>query len=243
MTQPSDPADAGRLQMLHLVGPDERRVVPLALVENPAPTVSRASRRSMRIIDVALASFSLVLVSPIALVVAVLIATTSRGPVIFRQQRVGRGGELFEVLKFRSMADGTHHEVHADPVARSLYEANDFKLRPDDPRITTVGRFLRKTSLDEIPQLVNVVRGEMSLVGVRPLLERELALRPELDQRLYRNHLPGLTGLWQVGGRSMVGEHDRFALDREYLQTWSVRSNVAILFRTPLAVLRGAGAH
>ena len=97
--------------------------------------------------------------------------------------------------------------------------------------------------MDEIPQLVNVVRGEMSLVSVRPLLERELALRPELDQHLYRSDLPGLTGLWQVGGRSMVGEHDRFALDREYLQASSVRSNLAILFRTPLAVLSGAGAH
>ena len=204
---------------------------------------SRVSLRLMRCIDVVAASLSLVLVSPIALVVSVLIATTSRGPVIFRQQRVGGGGKLFEVLKFRTMVHGTHLEVHADPVARSLYEENDFKLPADDLRITRVGRFLRKTSFDEVPQLVNVVRGEMSLVGVRPLLERELALRPELDQQLYRNHLPGLTGLWQVGGRSMVGEHDRFALDRVYLQTWSVRSNIVILFRTPLAVLRGSGDH
>ena len=197
----------------------------------------------MRCIDLVVALVSLVLISPIALVVSVLIAATSRGPAIFRHERVGRGGELFEVLKFRTMVDGTHLAVLDDPFARRLYEANDFKLRPDDARITKVGRWLRKTSLDEIPQLVNVLRGEMSLVGVRPLLERELALRPELDQQLYHRRLPGLTGLWQVGGRSTVGDHDRVTLDREYLQSWSVRSNVGILLRTPLAVLRGDGAH
>ena len=197
----------------------------------------------MRCIDVVVASVSLVLIWPIALIVSVQIAATSRGPVIFRQQRVGRGGELFEVLKFRTMVVGTDLEVQADPVARSLYEENDFKLPPDDPRITKVGRFLRTTSLDEIPQLVNVIRGEMSVVGVRPLLEQELKLRPELDQQLYCGHLPGVTGLWQVGGRSTVGEHDRFALDREYLQTWCVRSNIWILLRTPVAVLSGSGAH
>ena len=197
----------------------------------------------MRCIDVVVASVSLVLIWPIALLVSVQIAATSRGPVIFRQQRVGRGGELFEVLKFRTMVVGTDLEVRTDPVTRSLYEANDFKLPPDDPRITKVGRFLRKTSLDEIPQLVNVIRGEMSLVGVRPIVREQLVLRSEFDQRLYRSHLPGLTGVWQIGGRSAVGDHDRLTLDRETLQTWSVRSNIAILFRTPLAVLRGAGAH
>lgn len=215
----------------------------LAEADNPAERLSPTARRLMRCIDILGASMSLVLISPVALIVWALIASTSRGSAIFRQQRVGLGGELFGVLKFRTMVVGTEFQVQTDPVARSLYERNDFKLPPDDPRITTLGRFLRKTSLDEIPQLVNVVHGEMSLVGVRPLLEHELKLRPELDQRLYCCHLPGVTGLWQVGGRSTVGEHDRFALDREYLQTWSVRSNIGILLRTPLAVLRGSGAH
>ena len=205
--------------------------------------VSSTARQVMRVIDVVVASVSLIVLSPLVLAASVLIAMTSRGPVIFRQQRVGRDGRLFEVLKFRTMVDGTHLEVLADPVTRDVYERNDFKLPQDDPRITKVGRFLRKTSLDEVPQLVNVIRGEMGLVGVRPLLERELKLRPEHDRQLYYLQRPGLTGLWQIAGRSMVGDLDRFALDREYLQTWSVRTNVRILLRTPRAVLRGAGAH
>jgi len=197
----------------------------------------------MRVIDVVGAIVLLLLTAPLTVVIAAAVTSTSRGPVIFRQRRVGLGGRMFEVLKFRTMAEGTHAAVLEDPFARRLYESNGFKLRPDDPRITKVGRFLRKSSLDELPQLVNVLRGEMSLVGVRPLLEHELGLRPDGDQTLYRAHLPGLTGLWQVGGRSMVGDHDRLALDREYLETWSVRSNLSILLRTPLAVLRGSGAH
>ncbi len=123
----------------------------------------------MRVIDVVGACVLLVLLAPVSVAVWALIRMSSRGPAIFRQDRVGRGGELFEVLKFRTMVDGTHLAVLEDPFARRLYEANDFKLRPDDARITTVGRWLRQTSLDEIPQLVNVVRGEMSLVGVRPI--------------------------------------------------------------------------
>jgi lipopolysaccharide/colanic/teichoic acid biosynthesis glycosyltransferase len=197
----------------------------------------------MRAIDVVGAAVGLVLTLPLSIVIGVAIKATSSGPVVFRQSRVGHGGQLFEVLKFRTMADGTHAEVLNDPLARRRYEANDFKLPADDPRITRVGRFLRKTSLDEVPQLVNVLRGDMSLVGVRPLLERELERRSALDQALYRAHLPGVTGLWQIGGRSTVGDHDRIRLDHEYLQSWSVRSNLAILLRTPLAVLRGAGAH
>ena len=180
---------------------------------------------------------------PVSILIGVAIRTTSHGPVFFRQQRVGLAGQMFEVWKFRTMADGTHNEVLNDPEARRLYESNDFKLPADDHRITSVGRFLRKTSLDEVPQLVNVFRGDMSLVGVRPLLKPELELRSSEDQALYRAHLPGLTGLWQIGGRSTVGDHDRLRLDREYLQNWSVRSNLAILVRTPLSVLRGSGAH
>ena len=194
-------------------------------------------------IDVVGATVGLVLALPLSILIAVAIKATSRGPILFRQPRAGFGGCLFDVLKFRTMADGTHAAVLNDPVARQQYESNDYKLPPNDHRITSVGRFLRKTSLDEVPQLVNVLRGEMSLVGVRPLLKPELERRSAEDQALYRAHLPGLTGLWQVGGRSTVGDHDRLHLDREYLQTWSVRSNLAILARTPVAVLRGAGAH
>jgi exopolysaccharide production protein ExoY len=168
---------------------------------------------------------------------------TSHGPAIFRQSRVGLGAQSFEVLKFRTMDDGTHDHVLNDPDLRRSYETNDFKLPSDDPRITRVGRFLRRTSLDELPQLVNVLRGQMSLVGVRPLLPQELQIRSRHDRELYAHHRPGLTGLWQIEGRSTVGDSDRIELDRRYLEGWSVRSNVKILLRTPRAVLFGAGAH
>ena len=207
------------------------------------PVVSIGSRRLIRAFDVVVGLVSLILCSLLMVIIAVLVKATSRGPVIFRQSRVGRGAQTFKVFKFRTMADGTHAEVLDDPELRLLYELNDFKLPSDDPRITRVGRFLRRTSLDELPQFVNVLRGQMSLVGVRPLLPQELQLRSGHDRELYAHHRPGLTGLWQVEGRSTVGDTDRVDLDRRHLEEWSVLSNAKILLRTPRAVLFGAGAH
>ena len=194
-------------------------------------------------IDIVAAAITLLVLSPLLVVVAAVVAATSGGPVIFRQERVGQDGVSFEMLKFRTMVEGTHMEVLGDARLRRCYETNDFKLPADDPRITRFGRLLRRSSLDELPQLVNVLRGEMSLVGVRPLLRDELGLRPARDQALYEIHLPGLTGLWQVKGRSRISVGRRVELDRRYLESWSVRSNVRILLRTPGAVLLGPGAH
>jgi lipopolysaccharide/colanic/teichoic acid biosynthesis glycosyltransferase len=202
-----------------------------------------SSRRLSRALDIAVGLPLLIVCAPLMLVIAVLVRATSHGPAIFRQSRVGLGAQSFEVLKFRTMDDGTHDHVLNDPDLRRSYETNDFKLPSDDPRITRVGRFLRRTSLDELPQLVNVLRGQMSLVGVRPLLPQELQIRSRHDRELYAHHRPGLTGLWQIEGRSTVGDSDRIELDRRYLEGWSVRSNVKILLRTPRAVLFGAGAH
>jgi lipopolysaccharide/colanic/teichoic acid biosynthesis glycosyltransferase len=207
------------------------------------PVVLISSRRLSRVLDIAVGLPLLIVCAPLMLVIAVLVKATSRGPVIFRQSRVGLGAESFEVLKFRTMANGTHAEVLDDPELRRLYEANDFKLPSDDPRITRVGRFLRRTSLDELPQLVNVLRGQMSLVGVRPIEYEQLALRSPYDQALYHHHKPALTGLWQVEGRSAYRDSHRVDLDRRCLEQWSVRSNLKILLRTPKAVLAGAGAH
>ena len=207
------------------------------------PVVSIGSRRLIRALDIFVGLVSLVLCAVLLAFIAVLVKVTSSGPVIFRQTRVGRGAQSFKVLKFRTMTDGTHAEVLNDPELRLLYELNDFKLPGDDPRITRVGRFLRRSSLDELPQFVNVLRGEMSLVGVRPLLPQELQIRSGHDRALYAHHRPGLTGLWQVEGRSAVGDTDRVDLDRRHLEGWSVRSNAKILLRTPRAVLFGAGAH
>jgi lipopolysaccharide/colanic/teichoic acid biosynthesis glycosyltransferase len=219
--------------------------VELHLVSNVEvrSTVSTGSRLVMRAIDVVGALVLLVLFSPVMAVVAILVKRSSPGAIIFRQERIGKDGRLFDVFKFRSMAAGTDAQVLNDPELRRRYEQNNFKLDAADPRITRVGRVIRKTSLDEMPQLVNVLRGDMSLVGVRPLLARELALRSPYDQELYALHRPGLTGLWQVEGRSSVGHEDRADLDRRYLECWSAPANVGLLIRTPRAVLCGAGAH
>ena len=204
---------------------------------------SRGQLALQRIFDVSTATVGLVLFVLPALFIAMSVKTTSSGPVLFKQQRVGRNGELFTVVKFRTMRDGTHREVLDNEAERQAYRNNDFKLRPDDPRITGIGRVLRKTSLDELPQLFNVLAGDMSIVGIRPLLNEELALRPAYDQQLYRSMRPGLTGLWQVEGRSTVQKGDRLHLDRRHVETWSVWGDVKLAARTPLALLRTGHAH
>ena len=218
----------------------ELHLVPDSAVHS---TVSSASRRTMRAIDVVGAVLLLVAFGAVMVVVAVLVARSSPGPIIFRQRRVGKDGQHFDVFKFRSMADGTHEQVLSNPELCREYEQNEFKLPADDPRITPVGRWIRRTSIDELPQLFNVLRGEMSLVGVRPIEDRQLKLRSTYDQELYGLHAPGLTGLWQVEGRSLIGADVRVELDRRFLEEWSPWRNVNLLLRTPRAVVRGAGAH
>ncbi len=196
-----------------------------------------------REIDVFVGFLTLVVLSPLIVVAAVAVKVTSAGPVLYRQQRVGRGGKRFEVVKFRTMRVGTHEEVLADPTSRAAYESNGWKLERDDPRITRVGRWLRKSSLDELPQLLNVLVGDMSLVGVRPLLAEELERRPAYDQQLYSSMRPGMTGLWQVEGRSALDDVDRLELDRSYVERWSLLGDVVLLARTPVAVLQVSQAH
>ena len=197
-----------------------------------------------RAIDVVVAVLAVVVLAIPMAIIALLVVATSRGGVLFGQTRVGRDGDPITVYKFRSMCDGAHDLLHTDDELRNQYIANDFKLDGAvDPRITRVGRILRKTSLDELPQLWNVLRGDMSLVGIRPLLFEELAIRPRHDQNLYRLLRPGMTGLWQVRGRSSVEAGDRIALDREYVEDWSIAGDLEILCRTPLAVLRISQTH
>lgn len=205
-------------------------------IEIGAPSSTAMTMK--RVIDVSIASLALIVFAPVMAVIAIIIKATSRGPVLFRQERMGQGGELFTLTKFRSMRDGTHGDVLADEEALRQYVENDFKLPSDDPRITAIGRFLRKTSLDELPQLVHVVRGEMSLVGIRPLLAMEVAQRSPYDQACYKLLKPGMTGLWQVEGRSSIAHEDRYSLDRRYVEDWSVGGDIGLLLRTPLAVVR-----
>lgn len=192
-----------------------------------------------RTFDVIGATLLLALLSPLLLAIALAVTLTSRGPVLYRSARPGMGGAPFDCLKFRTMRAGAEH------VQDELEELNEmdgalFKIR-DDPRVTPVGRLLRRFSLDELPQLVNVVRGEMSLVGPRPLPLRDFTQLEEWHKKRYLV-LPGITGLWQVSGRAELDFDDLVRLDFLYLERWSVALDLVILLKTVPAVLMRRGA-
>jgi exopolysaccharide biosynthesis polyprenyl glycosylphosphotransferase len=192
-----------------------------------------------RALDVTVAGLALALASPVIAVAALSIKWTSPGPVFFRQQRCGLNGRPFEILKLRTMY------VDAEQRRRELLHLNEasgpvFKIR-NDPRVTPAGRFLRRWSLDELPQLWNVLRGDMSLVGPRPPIPEEVA-QYEICERRRLSMRPGLTCLWQVNGRSQIAFQDWVRMDLEYIDRWSLGSDLRILARTVPAVLRGTGA-
>jgi lipopolysaccharide/colanic/teichoic acid biosynthesis glycosyltransferase len=201
--------------------------------------------RIKRSIDLVGALVGLLVFAPVMLGIACCIRFDSPGPVLFRQMRRGHRGRSFWVLKFRTMV------VDAEQRLKDLEKANEspggvlFKLR-EDPRITPLGRFLRRSSLDELPQLINVLRGEMSLVGPRPLQHRDSELLQTLDHESYRRRLevmPGLTGPWQVGGRSEVDYTHMVRLDLDYIENWSLINDLRIILRTFVVVLLGRGAY
>jgi len=203
-------------------------------------------------IDVMGSGLLLLMLSPLLAVIALLIKLTSRGPVIFRQERLGQFGTKFECLKFRTMYTDNDPRIHREFVRSFISGAkmsNNDEGQPvvykitNDPRVTPVGRFLRKTSLDEFPQFWNVLRGEMSLVGPRPPLPYEFEVYDFWHRRRVLEVRPGVTGLWQVNGRSRTCFDDMVRLDLRYLQTWSLWLDLKILLATPLAVLAGDGAH
>lgn len=195
----------------------------------------------------------LILCMPLFSIIAFAVKASSKGPVFFRQQRVGQYGKHFTFLKFRSMHVNNDHSVHREYITKFIAsEANKqpsgakgagvFKLT-NDTRVTRVGRFLRRTSLDELPQFLNVLRGEMSLVGPRPPIPYELAAYQTWHRRRLLEVKPGITGLWQVTGRSRVDFDEMVRLDLRYATSWSPSLDFTILMRTPLAVIKGEGAH
>ena len=208
------------------------------------PASMRRRIVAKRVIDVTVSFIALVLVLPVLAVVALLVRLSSPGPALFRQTRVGAGGRRFKVLKFRTMVSDAEERLAADPDLRRLHEANDFKLPVElDPRVTPVGRFLRRMSLDELPQLFNVLRGDMSLVGARPIEPAQVPLLYGARQGLYLRMRPGLTGYWQVNGRSAVTDDARAELDVHYLQNWNLKMDAQIMLRTLPAILTRHGAH
>ena len=221
MQTTAEEATTGRPETL----PDEPFLLDVEGRSVDGRILARAAKRAF---DVALSVLVLVLLSPLWLLIALAIKLGSPGPVLFRSQRIGREGKRFGMLKFRTMFDGADRHLEE---LRPLNEAGNgvFKIR-DDPRLTPIGRFLRSTSLDELPQLLHVLTGEMSLVGPRPLDPPGEELINGGGRRLPMR--PGATGLWQVSGKHMISLDERVALEEEYLRTWTLLGDAVILLKT-----------
>jgi lipopolysaccharide/colanic/teichoic acid biosynthesis glycosyltransferase len=227
-------------------GPLDMRLYPEL---KPDADSKRTGRLIKRAIDVSGSLCALVLASPILLAIGAAVRFGSRGPILFRQQRVGQYGRRFTFLKFRSMYMSNDPTIHMEFVTRFISgketgegESKVYKLT-QDPRVTRVGRFLRRTSLDELPQLFNVLSGQMSLVGPRPPIPYEFEAYDIWHKRRLMSVKPGITGLWQVAGRSRIKFDDMVRLDIEYSRTWNVWLDLMIMARTFSAVLSARGAY
>jgi exopolysaccharide biosynthesis polyprenyl glycosylphosphotransferase len=206
-----------------------------------------------RLMDILGSIAALILCSPLFVIIALAIKLSSKGPILFKQERVGRYGSRFTFLKFRSMKCENDPRIHQEYVTRFIsgqadlagadYNQNTVYKIQKDPRVTRLGKFLRKTSLDELPQFINVLKGEMSLVGPRPPISYELEAYQIWHRRRLLEAKPGITGLWQVNGRSRLKFDDMVRLDLQYAKTWSLWLDIKILLQTPRVVLFGAGAY
>jgi len=248
-------------QHQHGSGLEAQRFDKLPL-DHPADQAERSRRHSggalKRAMDLSVSLALIVVLLPLMLIVALAVRIDSRGPVLFKQRRLGRDRQLFTVLKFRTMAAGSSSELHQRYIAElarsqsanGAAAANgnggsaagtngDMKKLTADPRVTTVGRFLRRTSLDELPQLFNVVAGSMSLIGPRPALEYELEHYQPVHFKRF-DVRPGITGLWQVSGRNRLDFHEMLDLDVKYSREATLALDVGILVRTPMAAFRHA---
>jgi lipopolysaccharide/colanic/teichoic acid biosynthesis glycosyltransferase len=218
-----------------------------------SPRANWVSLAIKRVFDVLGSVSALIVLCPIFFIVALAIKLTSQGPVLFRQKRVGQHGGAFTFLKFRSMYATNDDQIHKEYVKRFIAgEVNPPKTQQgqrviykikQDPRVTWVGRIIRGTSLDELPQFVNVLRGEMSLVGPRPPLPYEVASYDIWHRRRIFEAKPGITGLWQVSARSQASFDEMVRLDLQYVRNWSLWLDIKILLQTPMATFSGKGAY
>ncbi|HET8862791.1 MAG TPA: exopolysaccharide biosynthesis polyprenyl glycosylphosphotransferase, partial [Solirubrobacterales bacterium] len=229
-------------QHFGLLGPgiELNRLAELPVLDFRFSDPPRSTVALKRGVDLAIGGALLALLSPLLLAIALLILIDSGRPVLFRQRRVGKDGKPFTVLKFRTMVQGAEEQL-GELVDLEKLDEPAFKIA-DDPRITRAGRRLRRYSFDELPQFINVVRGDMSLVGPRPEEEAVVALYDE-RQRLRLAVKPGMTGPMQVYGRADLTFEERLAMERDYLDNISVAGDLAILLRTPAAIVRGDGAY
>ncbi len=218
-----------------------RPIAGLPLIHVEKPSYHGAKRFQKRLFDVGFAGAIMLLSSPLLAVVGLAVKLTSKGSVFYRQERVGLDGQPFEMVKFRTMVDG------ADQMLDEVIDLNEFRggvlfKARNDPRVTPVGRFMRKYSLDELPQFINVLRGDMSVVGPRPPLATEVeSYSHDVRRRLLVR--PGITGLWQISGRSDLSWEDSVRLDLYYVENWSMMADILIAFKTAKAVLSHDGAY
>jgi len=217
-----------------------------SLYNGRAKAESRVSRNDIfkRVIDIFGALVGLLISSPVFLMIALVIKLTDpKGPVFFKQKRVGYKQKMFQIFKFRTMIFNAEEHLKKDKKMYEKYLKNNYKLEPDeDPRITKIGRFLRKTSLDELPQFVNVLKGQMSLVGPRPVVIEELEEYGELKMDLL-SVKPGVTGYWQTCGRSEIGYPERVDVELYYVYNKSTLLDIKILFKTIKSVFLKRGAY
>lgn len=239
----------------------EEKVIPFPHIESAASggadhavsrQASRVARGMKRVVDVVFSLFVLIFGFPFYTLIAVLIKLTSEGPVLFVQDRVGKEGRPFKFYKFRTMTVGNNDNLHRD-FARNFINGDSkghldggngrrvYKIT-SDPRVTSIGRFLRRTSLDELPQFINVFKGEMTLVGPRPPLGYELPHYKDWHKKRLTVK-PGLTGLWQVSGRSTVPFDEMVRLDMQYIENWSFLLDLKIILRTIPVMLFGLGGY
>ena len=242
MSIPKPPTELKVHQLDSALVPSLRRRAQVAFKKVAWRLTAGSGRIAKRLLDIFVATSALVLLSPLLLIVATLIKLTDRGPVLFWQTRVGKWGKTFRFPKFRSMV------VNAEALRAQLSRTNvhgkdgvTFKMK-NDPRITRVGRFIRRTSIDELPQLWCVLKGDMSLVGPRPALANEVD-RYTLDDRRRLDATPGLTCTWQVAGRSDIPFPEQLRLDIEYIERQSLSEDLRLLLRTVPAVVSGRGAY
>lgn len=212
----------------------------------------KAAHTAKRVLDVLGSLLAILCLLPVFLAVALAVKLTSKGPVLFKQKRIGQYGKTFTFLKFRSMRANNDSKIHEEYVKKLISGQGDLKQADgkegsfklvNDPRVTSVGRFIRRTSLDELPQFFNVLRGDMSLVGPRPPVPYEYHAYDVWHRRRMVEVRPGITGLWQVKGRSKTTFDEMVRLDLQYAQSWTVGMDVKILLQTPRAVLSGSGAY
>ena len=223
----------------------------IPVIDLGQPGIHGWQRFAKRVFDTLAVIVGLIFIAPLLAFVALLIKLDSPGPILYQQERIGENGRVFAMFKFRSMRVNSDHALHKTHVARLIAEnLTPQKLNPNgngslklkaDPRVTRVGAWIRKTSIDELPQLFNVLRGEMSLVGPRPPIAYEVELYQDWHRRRFEA-IPGITGLWQVRGRNLVSFDEMVRMDIEYIQRQSFWLDLQILLQTPLAVVRGRGA-